>query len=72
MEVVWFKRIKWMRENYRVGTTYILFGKPAEFNGRWSMVHPEIDTPETIASAAPIRGVYPKAPKRGLFLARII
>lgn len=63
MEVVWFKRIKWMRENYRVGTTYILFGKPAEFNGRWSMVHPEIDTPETIASAAPMRGVYPLTEK---------
>lgn len=63
MEVVWFKRIKWMRENYRAGSTYILFGKPAEFNGRWSMVHPEIDTPETIASASPMRGVYPLTEK---------
>lgn len=63
MEVVWFKRIKWMRENYRAGSTYILFGKPAEFNGRWSMVHPEIDTPETIASASSMRGVYPLTEK---------
>jgi len=59
LEVVWFRRIKWMRENYHVGLTYILFGKPAEFSGRWSMVHPEIDSPASLQTAAGLRGVYP-------------
>lgn len=59
MEIVWFRQIKWMRENYRTGVEYIVFGKPSEFSGRWSMVHPEIDTPQTIANSAPLRGIYP-------------
>lgn len=59
MEVVWFRRIKWMRENYKTGFTYVLFGKPSEFNGRWSMVHPEIDTPEAAIAGGTLRGVYP-------------
>ena len=59
MEVVWFRRIKWMRETYKVGEEYVVFGKPAEFSGRWSMVHPEIDTPQSVQASAGLRGVYP-------------
>lgn len=63
MEVVWFKRIKWMRENYHAGVDYVLFGKPAEFSGRWSMVHPEIDTPQQAHSTKGLRGIYPLTEK---------
>ena len=59
MEVVWFRQIKWMREHYLPGVEYVIFGKPSEFSGRWSMVHPEIETPEAVAKTAPLRGVYP-------------
>lgn len=59
MEVVWFRRIKWMRETYKVGEEYVVFGKPAEFSGRWSMVHPEVDTPQSVQASAGLRGVYP-------------
>lgn len=59
MEVVWFRRLKWMREQYHVGIEYVLFGKPSEFNGHWSMVHPEIDLPAAVAALSPLRGVYP-------------
>lgn len=59
MEVVWFRRIKWMKDAYRTGQEYVLFGKPAEFSGRWSMVHPEIDSPESVQATAGLRGVYP-------------
>ena len=38
MEVVWFQRIKAMRELYHTSTEYVVFGKPTPFNGRWSMV----------------------------------
>lgn len=59
MEIVWFRRIKWMREAYKVGEEYVVFGKPAEFSGHWSMVHPEIDTPQSVQASAGLRGVYP-------------
>ena len=59
MEVVWFRRIKWMRDSYKIGEEYVLFGKPAEFSGRWSMVHPEIDSPQAVLASAGLRGVYP-------------
>lgn len=59
MEVVWFQRIKAMREHYHTATDYVVFGKPALFNGRWSMVHPEVDPPAAAAAQIDCRGVYP-------------
>ena len=59
IEVVWFKRIKQIREAYNIGNEYVLFGKPTIFNGRWNMVHPEIDTTTSAASMQGLRGVYP-------------
>lgn len=59
MEVVWFQRIKQLRSLYTTGTDYTLFGKPTCFNGRWSMVHPEIDPPGSALATDGLRGVYP-------------
>ncbi|MDE5649937.1 MAG: ATP-dependent DNA helicase RecG, partial [Duncaniella sp.] len=59
MEVVWFQRIKAIRQAYHTATEYIVFGKPACFNGRWSMVHPEVDVPGSTYAVNGFRGVYP-------------
>ena len=59
MEVVWFQRVKSLRELYHTHTEYTLFGKPSVFNGRWSMVHPEIDPPGAPLASGGFRGVYP-------------
>lgn len=59
MEVVWFRRIKWMKEHYRTNEEYVIFGKPSEFSGRWSMVHPEIESPAASRTAGALRGIYP-------------
>lgn len=59
MEVVWFRRVKAIKQAYHTGTEYIVFGKPTMFNLRWSMVHPEVDTPQNVAVADGFRGVYP-------------
>ena len=58
VDVVWFNRIKYIKENYRANTEYIIFGKPSLFNGRFSLVHPEIET--SVAGNEPhgLRGVY--------------
>lgn len=63
MEVVWFNRIKAIRQQLTPGTEYIVFGKPSEFAGRWSMVHPEIDSPAEASATPGLRGVYPLTEK---------
>lgn len=63
MEVVWFQRIKQLKEAYHTSTEYLLFGKPKEFNNRWSMTHPEVDLPEAVTAQQGFRGVYPLTEK---------
>ncbi len=63
MEMVWFRKLKEMRKLYNTATEYVAFGKPVEFNGRWSMVHPEIDAAESVNAASGLRGVYPLTEK---------
>ena len=64
MEMVFFKGIKWMYEKLRPGQEFIFFGKPAGFNGRINMVHPEVDPAQNVSKentpAAPgtMTGVY--------------
>lgn len=43
MELVWFKGVKWMEKSIKNHTDYIVFGKPTEFNGKFSMAHPEVE-----------------------------
>lgn len=63
VEVVWFQRIKAIRESYLPETEYVIFGKPQEFNGRWSIVHPEVDIPTATTATQGFRGVYPLTEK---------
>ena len=59
IEVVWFQRIKYIKDAYLVGNEYVLFGKPTEFNRHWSMVHPEVDPVAAAEAMQGLRGVYP-------------
>ena len=52
MEMVFFKGIKWMYERLKPGVEFIFFGKPAAFNGRMNIVHPEVDA----TSGKPVAG----------------
>lgn len=63
MEVVWFRRIRALKETYQTGREYVLFGKPQQFNGRWSMVHPEVDPEGAAGAAQGLRGIYPLTEK---------
>jgi ATP-dependent DNA helicase RecG len=44
IELVWFQSVKWQKENLELNKEYIVFGKPSEYNGRISVVHPEMET----------------------------
>lgn len=70
MEMVFFKGIKWMHEKLKPGLTFIFFGKPAAFNGRINIVHPEVDAADgdkaakvAAGAGATMTGVYPSTEK---------
>ena len=69
MEMVFFKGIKWMHEKLRLGLTFIFFGKPAAFNGKINIVHPEVDSADnrtevrTTGAGATMTGVYTSTEK---------
>ncbi len=43
IELVWFQGVKWQIEHLVIGKEYIVFGKPSAFNGKVSVVHPEME-----------------------------
>ena len=65
MELVWFRGQKWIRENLKLNTTYVVFGKTNWFNGKFSMPHPELELLEehekNLRSA--MQPIYPSTEK---------
>jgi len=60
MEMVFFKGIKWMSDKLVSGAEYLFYGKPQQWNGRFNMVHPEVDPPQDGAlQQGVLTGVYP-------------
>lgn len=43
MELVWFQSLTWLRKGLKVGSAYIIYGKPSVFNGTISITHPEME-----------------------------
>jgi ATP-dependent DNA helicase RecG len=61
IELVWFQSLKWVEENVMRGKVYIAFGKPAVFNGSFSISHPELETyprPVTVTGNMTLQPVY--------------
>ena len=66
LELVFFKGIKWVSEKLKPGSEFVFFGKPAAFNGKINIVHPEIDPAPSgqVADTEPsMTGVYPSTEK---------
>ncbi len=63
IEVLWFNSIRKIKEAYLPGNEYIIFGKPSYFNGRWSIVHPEVDNVNSVSATQGLRGIYPLTEK---------
>ena len=42
-DLVWFNGTKYVYQNYQLNREYVVFGKPAVFNGRFQLSHPDID-----------------------------
>ncbi len=43
MELIWFRGQKWIHENLKLNTPYVIFGRTNWFNGTFSMPHPDMD-----------------------------
>ena len=65
IELVWFKGIKYVKSNIKTDTEYIVFGKPAEFNHRINVVHPELEECKTTQNKiqASLQAFYPTSEK---------
>ena len=71
IELVFFKGIKWMQAKLVPGEVFLFFGKPAVFNGKMNMVHPEVDKPSSGivgrdssgGVSGTLTGVYPSTEK---------
>jgi ATP-dependent DNA helicase RecG len=46
IELVWFKGFKWLEGKFKPDVEYIVFGKPAIFNNKYNIAHPEVDVPD--------------------------
>jgi ATP-dependent DNA helicase RecG len=65
MELVWFRGQKWIRESFKIGQPYVIFGKTNWFSGKYNMPHPEIELQsehETNLRSA-MQAIYPSTEK---------
>lgn len=68
MDLVWFQGISWLEKSLRRDGEYIAFGKPQEFQGKFSIVHPELDSVkpdvEPEATLSPVYNLTEKLRRR--------
>ncbi len=43
IDLVWFKGIKWIKPNLKLGVDYVIYGKPTLYGSSFNMVHPELE-----------------------------
>ena len=69
VDLVWFRSAQYIIKSYRVGTEYIVFGKPSAYNGRFQFAHPDIDDASKLQISEmgmqPFYGLTENMKKRG-------
>jgi len=55
IQLIFFKRISWIKKVIKISKKYVVFGKPNFFNGVYSFVHPEMELIENINSIQSFR-----------------
>ena len=68
-DLVWFRSAQYIIKSYKVGTEYIVFGKPSAYNGRFRFSHPDIDDASKLQISEmgmqPFYGLTENMKKRG-------
>jgi ATP-dependent DNA helicase RecG len=44
MELIWFKKVSWIKQYIKPGMEFLAFGKPGLFKNKFSIVHPELES----------------------------
>ena len=69
VDLVWFRSVQYIIKSYKVGTEYIVFGKPSAYNGRFQFAHPDIDDASKLQISEmgmqPFYGLTENMKKRG-------
>ena len=69
VDLVWFRSAQYIIKSYKVGTEYIVFGKPSAYNGRFQFAHPDIDDASKLQISEmgmqPFYGLTENIKKRG-------
>ncbi len=69
VDLVWFRSAQFIIKSYKVGTEYIVFGKPSAYNGRFRFAHPDIDDASKLQISEmgmqPFYGLTENMKKRG-------
>ena len=65
MELVWFRGQKWIANNLKSRTKYVVFGRTNWFNNRFSMPHPEMELLDEHQSSlrTAMQPIYPSTEK---------
>ncbi len=59
LDVTWFQGISYIKKSIKVRKDYILFGRPGVYGGRLSVIHPDLDDPEsTVLSKMSMQPFY--------------
>ena len=60
IELIWFQGIKWLEGKFRGDLDYVVFGRPNEFKGRFSIPHPDVDeaNEESIKLQSALQAIY--------------
>ena len=48
MDLTWFNGGKYAKQQYKLGTEYVIFGRPNVYNGRINVTHPDIDAADKL------------------------
>lgn len=61
IELTWFQGHKWIRESLKINVPYVIFGKTSNYNGQYSMAHPEMElfTEHEQSLRSAMQPVYP-------------
>ncbi len=60
LELVWFRGFKWLKNLFKPGVEYIVFGKPILYGKKYNIAHPEVEavTPGAINQDSAMQPVY--------------
>lgn len=69
IDLVWFKGIKWIKPNLKLGAEFIIYGKPNRYGSAYNIAHPEMEEFKKAKITSALQAVYhttEKASAKGL------